>query len=82
MFKNNLQHVKSEIFNFIVESFVIKKQFGQQTKRLTINFVNASKNFKNSQILVSVNLVSWGLFPFANVHLKTKRLKGEILKFN
>ena len=48
------QDVKEKWFDIIIQSFVVQKQFRQQTEILTINFARQSIHFKNRQTMIFV----------------------------
>ena len=52
-------HIEEEGVCVIIQGLVIKKQLGQEAQVLRVRFVLSSVNFKERDIILPVNLISW-----------------------
>ena len=56
-------HVEEKRFDVEIQSFVIEKQFGQQTQILTVHFVLFPIDFEDGNVIFSINLVTRWMAP-------------------
>ena len=56
-------HVEEKGLDVEIESFVVEKEFGQQTQILTVHFVLLSVHFKHGNVIFSINLVTRWMAP-------------------
>ena len=58
-------HVEEKGLDVEIESFVVEKEFGQQTQILTVHFVLLSVHFKHGNVIFSINLIARRMAPHA-----------------
>jgi ABC-type multidrug transport system permease subunit len=61
--------IEQKRFDIVVQSFVIQKQFRQQAKILTVDFIRISINFKYGNFATSINFSSRWISPCAFVQV-------------